>query len=344
MGMSSLLTAFAAYWRAARVRHVATRELAAMSACQLGDMGITRQCEPFVRATPDAGFGRGAASVAFRLPRIQTETAKGCGHDKLGVTGMSNNIAGKVVVITGASSGLGEATARLLSAQGASVVLGARRQDRIRLLASDLNDGGGKAIAVTMDVTDRAQVKTLVDTAAQAYGRVDVMINNAGLMPQAPLERFKVDEWDRMIDVNLKGVLYGIAAALPYMQQQKSGHFINVSSVAGHKVGPGFAVYAATKHAVWGCVRGLRMEVKPYSIRTTVISPGAVATELPDSITDPDTAARVRNFYAAAAIPADSSPARSPSPSISRRMSTSTKSCSAPRGRKSDRGTSPCRM
>ena len=218
---------------------------------------------------------------------------------------MSNNIAGKVVVITGASSGLGEATARLLSAQGASVVLGARRQDRIRLLASDLNDGGGKAIAVTMDVTDRAQVKTLVDTAAQAYGRVDVMINNAGLMPQAPLERFKVDEWDRMIDVNLKGVLYGIAAALPYMQQQKSGHFINVSSVAGHKVGPGFAVYAATKHAVRALSEGLRMEVKPYNIRTTVISPGAVATELPDSITDPDTAARVRSFYAAAAIPAE---------------------------------------
>jgi NADP-dependent 3-hydroxy acid dehydrogenase YdfG len=215
---------------------------------------------------------------------------------------MSDNIAGKVVVITGASSGLGEATARLLSAQGASVVLGARRQDRIRSLASELNDRSGKAIAVTMDVTDRAQVKTLVDTAAQAYGRVDVMINNAGLMPQAPLERLKVDEWDRMVDVNLKGVLYGIAAALPYMQQQRSGHFINVSSVAGHKVGPGFAVYAATKHAVRALSEGLRMEVKPYNIRTTVISPGAVATELPDSITDPDTAARVRGFYAAAAI------------------------------------------
>jgi NADP-dependent 3-hydroxy acid dehydrogenase YdfG len=219
---------------------------------------------------------------------------------------MSNNVASKVVVITGASSGLGEATARLLSAQGASVVLGARCQDRIRLLASELNAGGGKAIAVTMDVTDRAQLKALVDTAAQAYGRVDVMINNAGLMPQAPLERFKVDEWDRMIDVNLEGVLHGIAAAPPYMQQQKSGHFINVSSVAGHKVGPGFAVYAATKHAVRALSEGLRMEVKPYNIRTTVISPGAVATELPDSITDPDTAARVRSFYAAAAIPADS--------------------------------------
>jgi NADP-dependent 3-hydroxy acid dehydrogenase YdfG len=132
-----------------------------------------------------------------------------------------------------------------------------------------------------MDVTQRDQVQKLVDAAVQTYGRVDVMINNAGLMPQAPLERLKVDEWDRMIDVNIKGVLYGIAAALPYMKQQKAGHFINVSSVAGHRVGPGFAVYAATKHAVRALSEGLRQEVKPYNIRTTVISPGAVATELP---------------------------------------------------------------
>jgi NADP-dependent 3-hydroxy acid dehydrogenase YdfG len=217
---------------------------------------------------------------------------------------LCNNIDGKVVVITGASSGLGEATARHLSAQGASVVLGARRQDRIEALASELTRSGRKAIAVTMDVTDREQVKKLVNAAVQAYARVDVIINNAGLMPQAPLERFKIDEWDRMIDVNLKGVLYGIAAALPYMQQQKSGHFINVSSVAGHKVGPGFAVYTATKHAVRALSEGLRQEVNPYNIRTTVISPGAVATELPDSVSDPETTARVRQFYAQAAIPA----------------------------------------
>ena len=112
----------------------------------------------------------------------------------------------------------------------------------------------------------------------QTYGRVDVMINNAGLMPQSPLERLKVDDWDRMIDVNIKGVLYGIAAALPHMQRQKAGHIINVSSVAGHKVRPGGAVYAATKHAVRALSEGLRQEVKPYNIRTTVISPGAVAT------------------------------------------------------------------
>jgi NADP-dependent 3-hydroxy acid dehydrogenase YdfG len=219
---------------------------------------------------------------------------------------MSNNIEGKVVVITGASSGLGEASARLLAAERASVVLGARRQDRLQSLAGDINASGGRALAVTTDVTDRAQVKRLVDAAVQAYGRIDVMINNAGLMPQAPLERLKIDEWDRMIDVNLKGVLYGIAAALPYMQQQKSGHIINVSSVAGHKVGPGFAVYAATKHAVRALSEGLRQEVKPYNIRTTVISPGAVATELPNGVTDPAAAERIREFYAEVAIPADS--------------------------------------
>jgi NADP-dependent 3-hydroxy acid dehydrogenase YdfG len=219
---------------------------------------------------------------------------------------MSNNIAGKIVVITGASSGLGEATARLLCEQGASVVLGARRADRLQALAGELTGRGGKAMAVTTDVVHREQVKRLVDKAVEAYGRVDVMINNAGLMPQAPLEQLRVDEWDRMIDVNLKGVLYGIAAALPHMKRQKAGHIINVSSVAGHKVGPGFAVYAATKHAVRALSEGLRQEVKPYNIRTTVISPGAVATELPDSVTDPDTAARIKSFYAAVAIPADS--------------------------------------
>ena len=219
---------------------------------------------------------------------------------------MSNNIEGKVVVITGASSGLGEATARHLSAQGATVVLGARRTDRIEALAGELSASGGKALAIATDVTHCDQVKRLVDAGAQTYGRIDVMINNAGLMPQAPLERLKIDEWERMIDVNIKGVLYGIAAALPHMKRQKAGHFINVSSVAGHKVGQGFAVYAATKYAVRALSEGLRQEVKPYNIRTTVISPGAVATELPNTATDPDSADRVRKFYADVAIPADS--------------------------------------
>ena len=219
---------------------------------------------------------------------------------------MSNNIQGKVVVITGASSGLGEATARELSAQGATVVLGARRADRIKSLADELTRRGGKALAVPTDVMHSEQVKKLVDSAVQAHGRIDVMINNAGLMPQSPLERLRIDEWDRMIDVNIKGVLYGIAAALPYMKEQKSGHIINVSSVAGHKVRAGGAVYAATKHAVLALSEGLRQEVKPYNIRTTVISPGAVATELPNSISEPDVAEGFHKFYEAFAIPPDS--------------------------------------
>jgi NADP-dependent 3-hydroxy acid dehydrogenase YdfG len=219
---------------------------------------------------------------------------------------MSNNIEGKVVVITGASSGLGEATARLLCAEGAPMVLGARRGDRLKALAKELAASGAKALAVTTDVTQRDQVKRLVDAAVQTYGRIDVMINNAGLMQQSPLERLKVDEWDNMIDINIKGVLYGIAAALPHMQRQKAGHIINVSSVAGHKVTPAGTVYCATKHAVRVISEGLRQEVKPYNIRTTVISPGAVATELPRHITDEDSATKIQKFYEGFAIPADS--------------------------------------
>ena len=216
----------------------------------------------------------------------------------------NNNIEGKVVVITGASSGLGESTARHLAELGATVVLGARRVDRIDALARELTAKGQPALAVQTDVTDRVQVQRLVDAAIARFGRIDVMINNAGLMPHSPLERLKIDDWDRMIDVNLKGVLYGIAAALPPMQAQKSGHIINVSSVAGHKVRPGGAVYSATKHAVRALSEGLRQEVKPYNIRTTVISPGAVDTELPNSITEPDVAANMRKIYEVA-VPAD---------------------------------------
>ena len=212
-----------------------------------------------------------------------------------------DNIKDKVVVITGASSGLGEATARLLAQNGAKLMLGARRVDRLTTLTQEI--GQPEAFLAT-DVTDADQVKALVDKAVAQYGRIDVIVNNAGLMPHSPLERLKVADWDRMIDVNIKGVLYGIAAALPHMTAQKSGHIINVSSVAGHKVGPGGAVYAATKHAVRVISEGLRQEVKPHNIRTTIISPGAVATELPDSITEPDVAERVRKVYENA-IPAD---------------------------------------
>jgi NADP-dependent 3-hydroxy acid dehydrogenase YdfG len=219
---------------------------------------------------------------------------------------MTNNISAKVIVITGASSGLGEAAARHLSKQGAIVVLGARRVDRIKALADELNKGGAKALAIATDVTKAQQVKGLVDIAVKTFGRIDVLINNAGLMPQSTLNRYRIDEWDRMIDVNIKGVLYGIAAALPYMQEQQSGQIINVSSVAGHKVRPGGVVYSATKHAVRVISEGLRQEVKQYNIRTTIISPGAVDTELPNSITEPDVAENMKKFYADVAIPADS--------------------------------------
>jgi NADP-dependent 3-hydroxy acid dehydrogenase YdfG len=217
---------------------------------------------------------------------------------------MSHNIAGKVIVITGASSGLGEATARHLAECGATVVMGARRTDRIGALAQELIGAGRKALAVATDVTVADQVKNLVDTAVRVFGRVDVLLNNAGLMPLAPLERLRIDEWDRMIDVNIKGVLYGIAAALLHMKARKSGHIINVSSVYGHIVDPGAAVYCATKFAVRALSEGLRKEVKPYNIRTTVISPGAVKTELHDHISEKDIQDQTKAFVAEVAVPA----------------------------------------
>lgn len=217
---------------------------------------------------------------------------------------MTQAIKDKVVVITGASSGLGEAAARRLARDGAKLVLGARRLERLQALAAEL--ALGQDAAVETDVAQVEQVKRLVDQAVRTHGRIDVIINNAGLMPQSLLEHGRVEEWDRMIDVNIKGVLYGIAAALPHMKAQQSGHIINVSSVAGHKVGPGSAVYSATKYAVRALSEGLRQEVKPYNIRTTVISPGAVATELPETTHDPDAAGSVRALYDRVAIPANS--------------------------------------
>ncbi|HXX01251.1 MAG TPA: SDR family oxidoreductase [Candidatus Acidoferrales bacterium] len=219
---------------------------------------------------------------------------------------MTDSIAGKVVVITGASSGLGAAAARMLAKEGAAVVLAARRRDRIQRLADEIIAGGGESFAMETNVTAYEQVKALIDASVRKYGRVDVVINNAGIMPLAPIERLKIDEWDSMIDVNLKGVLYGVAAALPYMKVQKSGHFVFVSSVAGHKVAPGMAVYAATKHGVRALAEGVRQEVKQYNIRTTVISPGAVRTELLDGISEPDVAEAVRARVEAIALPAES--------------------------------------
>ena len=216
------------------------------------------------------------------------------------------SIAGKVVVITGGSSGMGEATARHLAAQGADLVVGARRTDRIEALTGSIRAAGSKAIAVATDVTKRDDVQKLVDTAVQTFGRIDVLINNAGVMPLSPLEQRKLDEWDQMIDVNLRGVLHGIAAALPYMKEQKSGHIINTASVAGHKVFTASAVYSATKFAVRALSEGLRQEVKPYNIRTTIISPGAVLTELLDHISDKEVQAANRDYVGQVGIPADS--------------------------------------
>lgn len=215
---------------------------------------------------------------------------------------MSQGIENKIIVITGASSGLGAETARHLAKMGAKVVLGARRIERLEALAQELGLEAGAIVRT--DVTQRAQVQALVDRAVELHGRIDVIINNAGLMPSSMLDKLKVDEWDRMIDVNIKGVLYGIAAVLPYMKEQKSGQIINVSSVAGHKVGPGGAVYAGTKWAVRAISEGLRQEVKPWNIRTTIVSPGAVDTELTRTITDEDVAKGMSKSYENA-IPAD---------------------------------------
>lgn len=199
---------------------------------------------------------------------------------------MENNIKGKVVIITGASSGIGEAVAKHLTSLGALVSLAARRKENLDKLVEEIQASGGQARAFVTDVTKREQVEALVKGTIEAFGRLDVMFNNAGLMPLSRLENLHFDEWETMIDTNIKGVLYGIGAALLVFKEQKSGHFINVSSVAGHRVGPGAAVYSATKFAVRAISEGLRQEVKPYNIRTTIISPGAIKTELPDTITD----------------------------------------------------------
>jgi NADP-dependent 3-hydroxy acid dehydrogenase YdfG len=219
---------------------------------------------------------------------------------------MENNIKGKVVIITGASSGMGEAAAKHLSGLGATVVLGARRADRIEKLAKEIHANGGNALAVTVDVTQREQVKDLVAKAVGQFGRVDVILNNAGIMPLSTMDSLHVDEWDKMIDVNIKGVLNGIAAVLPYMKEQKSGQIINTSSVAGHKVFNGSAVYSATKYAVRALTEGLRMEVKAYNIRTTIVCPGAVKTELLEHITDADVRQANEDYVGSVGISPDS--------------------------------------
>lgn len=197
---------------------------------------------------------------------------------------MNSNIQGKVILITGASSGIGEATARMLAQKGAKVVLGARRTDRLERLVAEIRESGEIAMARQLDVTQRDEVQAFVDAALNDFGRIDVIINNAGVMPLSPLAALKVEEWDRMIDVNIRGVLHGIAAVLPIMHKQGRGQVINVASIGAHSVSPTAAVYCATKYAVWAISDGLRQESP--EIRVTTISPGVTESELAESISD----------------------------------------------------------
>lgn len=214
-----------------------------------------------------------------------------------------SNIQGKVVVITGASSGIGEASARLLASQGAHVVLGARRVDRLETLVAELNAADQSAAFRAVDVTRRDDVQAFIDFAVERFGRVDVIVNNAGVMPLSKLEALKVEEWDRMIDVNIRGVLHGIAAGLPLMQRQLCGQFINIASIGAYTVSPTAAVYCATKFAVRAISEGLRQEVGG-DVRVTVISPGVTESELAESISDAGGRAEMREFRKIA-IPAE---------------------------------------
>ncbi|MET8182390.1 SDR family oxidoreductase [Streptomyces sp. NPDC005336] len=208
----------------------------------------------------------------------------------------------KVVLITGASSGIGAATARRLAADGHRLFLGARRTDRLEVLVGEITAAGGSGAFQQLDVTDAARVRTFVTAARELYGRVDVMVNNAGVMPLSPLEALRVEEWDRMIDVNVRGVLYGIAAALPVMKDQGAGHFVNIASVGAYEVVPTGAVYCGTKFAVRAISEGLRQE-STGDIRVSVVSPGATESELADSISDPR-AREDMEKYRSVALPA----------------------------------------
>lgn len=213
-----------------------------------------------------------------------------------------SGVKGKVVVITGASSGIGEATSRLLAGLGAHIIMGARRIERLEALASDIHAEGGSVVYQQLDVTDFDQMQSIIHLAKSRFGHVDVVLNNAGIMPLSPLEAIKIDEWNRMIDVNIRGVLHGIAAGLPVMKEQGFGHLINVASVGAYEVSPTAAVYCATKYAVRAITEGLRQETG-REIQVTLLSPGVTESELAESITD-NNAKELMRTYRRNALPA----------------------------------------
>jgi len=213
------------------------------------------------------------------------------------------DIQGKVIAITGASSGIGEATALRLAEHGARLVLGARRTDRLETLAATIRERGGEAVVQPLDVTRREQCEAFVRRAVDSYGRLDVLVNNAGVMPLSRMSDLKVDEWERMVDVNIKGVLFGIAAALPVMEAQRSGQIVNVSSVAGRQVYALAAVYCASKFAVHAVSEGLRQESD--FLRVTVVAPGTTESELAETISDPAMKQQVDEVFRKVLIPAD---------------------------------------
>ncbi|MFD2797019.1 SDR family oxidoreductase [Promicromonospora vindobonensis] len=215
----------------------------------------------------------------------------------------TRNSTAKIVLVTGASSGIGEATAVRLAAEGHHVALGARRTDRLQALVEKIRADGGRASAHRLDVTVRDDVHAVVDHVVEEHGRIDVMVNNAGIMPLSRLDALLVDEWDRMIEVNVKGLLHGIAAVLPHLQRQGGGHVVTVASVGAHEVVPTSAVYSATKFAAWAITEGLRLESDP-SIRATTITPGVVESELAQHISDP-LARDAMQTYRRNVIPAD---------------------------------------
>ena len=216
---------------------------------------------------------------------------------------MSSSSTASVVLVTGASSGIGAATTRMLAAEGHVVIAAARRTAHLDELARECAATGGRVEPLGLDVTDRPAVAAAVDDVVARHGGIDVLVANAGVMPLSRLDALLVDEWDRMIDVNVRGLLYGIAAVLPHFQRQGSGHVVTIASVGAHAVSPTAAVYCGTKYAAWAITEGLRQESDP-AIRVTTISPGVTESELAGTITDP-AAGELMRTYRATTIPAD---------------------------------------